>query len=703
MHAGRVGAHSEAPATLEVRQYPGSTAAAGETVRCSLLIVGGGTGAVAAAVAAAAQGLQVVMTEPTFWLGGQLTSQGVSALDEHSYIETFGGTSRYNRLRQLIRAHYRQRYSLTAEAASREELNPGNAWVSRLCFEPQAGLAAIATLLQEAGQVQVYYGTTPLAVERSGRRIQRVRFQQRLTPAQAEALRQGQAQVATLGCPPPPAGQPATPPWLLDEQQAAQAGYETTVFEVEPTFVIDATELGDLLPLAGLPYRSGAEARSQTGEPHAKERPESEWVQSFTYPFAVEYCPGERHVIPKPEGYEALRDRQPYTFRLWYGEKEGWKTYGMFQPTADVSLPFWTYRRLIDRTNFTNDTFPHDIAMINWPGNDFRHANLIDRNPAEQASIHRQAKLLSLGFLYWLQTEAPRDEGGQGYPELRLRPDIMGSADGLSQYPYIRESRRIVALTTVVEQDVAAEFQPGPRAAHYLDTAGIGFYPIDIHAADGETDAAAEPTRPFEIPLGALIPADCDNLLAGAKNIGTTHITNGCYRLHPVEWNIGETAGLLAAYCLQTDKTPAQIRSTLGLLRRFQGVLVGAGVPLFWFVDVPPGHPAFAAVHRLAATGVLPGAPDIDPAGQELYFHPDEPATLACLDSWLAKARPLFPELGLDELARQALARELLRDGELYKSLLPEELEHTLTRGELAQRLFQALLPSLESVEDESL
>ncbi|MGG2474547.1 FAD-dependent oxidoreductase, partial [Rhizobium sp. BR5] len=34
------------------------------------------------------------------------------------------------------------------------------------------------------------------------------------------------------------------------------------------------------------------------------------------------------------------------------------------------------------------------------------------------------------------------------------------------------------------------------------------------------------------------------------KNIGTTHITNGCYRLHPVEWNIGEVAGMLAAYCL---------------------------------------------------------------------------------------------------------------------------------------------------------
>jgi hypothetical protein len=45
--------------------------------------------------------------------------------------------------------------------------------------------------------------------------------------------------------------------------------------------------------------------------------------------------------------------------------------------------------------------------------------------------------------------------------------------------------------------------------------------------------------------LGALIPIRMENLLPAAKNIGTTHITNGCYRMHPVEWNIGEAAGAL--------------------------------------------------------------------------------------------------------------------------------------------------------------
>ncbi|MBE3578017.1 MAG: FAD-dependent oxidoreductase [Limnochordales bacterium] len=681
---------------------PGSLAATdlkARPARCEILVVGGGMGGVAAALAALSQGASVIITEPTLWLGGQMTSQGVSALDEHRWIETFGGTRTYYALRNGIREYYRKNHRLSEKARAAEHLNPGNGWVSRLCFEPRAALAVIAQMLGpyvKQGKLQVFYGTTPLRVERHGRRLTEVAFRQRLTPVQAEALRAGRIPgVDPAGA--ETSGRPAVPPWLLTAEEAEAAGYTDTEFTVVPEMVIDASELGDLLPLAGLPYRSGAESRAETGEPHAKEKANPNWVQSFTYTFAVEYRPGENHTIPKPEGYEQFRDSQPYTFKLWYGDKVGWKTYRMFEHPPGGPAPFWTYRRLIDRENF--EDMPNDIAMINWPGNDYRSGNLIDRTLAEEREVHRQAKNLALGFLYWLQTEAPRDDGGRGYPELLLRADVMGSADGLSQYPYIRESRRIKALKTILEQEIAAAYQPGPRATHYPDTAGIGFYPIDIHPGGEEPNPAAEPTKPFEIPLGALIPADADNLLAAAKNIGTTHITNGAYRLHPVEWNIGETAGYLAAYCLQTETTPAAVRNTPGLLRRFQGVLAQAGIPLFWFIDVPIEHPSFVAIHRLAALGILPGDEAVDPAARELTFQPDQPADLACLDSWLERARRLFPELGLDELAREALARELFPNGKLYKQLLPEELAKPLTRGELAERLYRALLPSLEALE----
>ena len=68
---------------------------------------------------------------------------------------------------------------------------------------------------------------------------------------------------------------------------------------------------------------------------------------------------------------------------------------------------------------------------------------------------------LPLSFLYWMQTEAPRhDGGGKGYPEIKLRPDIVGTLDGLAKYPYIRESRRILAEFTICEQHVASDSRP---------------------------------------------------------------------------------------------------------------------------------------------------------------------------------------------------------------------------------------------------
>ena len=117
---------------------------------------------------------------------------------------------------------------------------------------------------------------------------------------------------------------------------------------------------------------------------------------------------------------------------------------------------------------------------------------------------------------------------------------------------------------------MSAHHQQGPRAAHFADSVGVGWYPIDIHRSGPDDVGASCRTRPFQIPLGALLPVRIANLIAGAKNIGTTHITNGCYRLHPVEWNVGEAAGALAAFALGERMPPAAVREDAGALARFQ-------------------------------------------------------------------------------------------------------------------------------------
>lgn len=560
-------------------------------ISCDVLVVGGGAGGTGAALRATALGRSVVLTEETRWLGGQLTSQGVSALDEHDHIEHFGGTAAYNQFRRSVREHYRQHHGMTGN-------NPGNGWVSRLCYEPKVGVAVIDEMLQparEAGLLTVLYETVPVSVERDGDLICSVT-------------------VRKIG------GAPSE----TDGAMAASAAFRKgDLIRIQAKAVVDATELGDLLPLAGVPYRTGMESFAETGEPSAPATGNPEAVQSFTFPFAVEHRPGESHVIPKPAGYEAFRDTQPFSFN----------GYKMFEAGGLIGLPFWTYRRLVDAGALTG--FTNDIAMINWPGNDYHGGNLIDKAPAEQARVLDDARRLSLSFLYWLQTEAPRDDGGHGYPELLLRPDVMGTDHGLSQYPYIRESRRIKAYETVREQDIVVAYNPGSRARLRPDTVGLGLYIfIDVHRCCNSdlTPGNLQKMRPFQIPLGAMLSPHAANLVAGNKNLGLTHITNGAFRLHPTEWNAGESAGALAAFAAAHGTTPAAIYHDRQALRRFQKALAAHGIPLCWFIDVDQEHPAFWALQWLAAGGIITGE------ATDLLFRPDEPAAEAEAADWAKRA-----------------------------------------------------------------
>jgi hypothetical protein len=76
------------------------------------------------------------------------------------------------------------------------------------------------------------------------------------------------------------------------------------------------------------------------------------------------------------------------------------------------------------------------------------------------------------------------------------------------------------------------------------------------------------------------------DLLAAGKCMGVTHVTNGCYRLHPVEWNVGEAAGALAAFCLNHRVSPRAVRSAPILLADFQDTLLSMGVQLHWPAEI---------------------------------------------------------------------------------------------------------------------
>ena len=249
---------------------------------------------------------------------------------------------------------------------------------------------------------------------------------------------------------------------------------EEDVIRIRAKYYLDGTELGDLLPLAGVPYVVGSEAQSDTNEPDAADEPNPACVQSFTYTFVLEHRPEGDYTIPKPPDYEKFRDGQPFSMLFNYSKRHGWKgevQYKMFGndppiPNNQRRVPSSRGGGCWRRRTSAGPEPVNDLALINWPRQDYKDESLLDRTPREQAGILQQAKRLAYSFLYWLQAELPRDEGDGvlGYPELMLRRDQMGSEDGLSKYPYIRESRRIRARSRVVEQDIVDQYQPGPRA-----------------------------------------------------------------------------------------------------------------------------------------------------------------------------------------------------------------------------------------------
>ena len=528
-------------------------------IAADIVIVGGGAGGCAAALAAARSGRSVILTEETDWIGGQLTSQAVPP-DEHPWIESFGCTRTYREFRSRIRDYYRGNYPLTRESRERTNLNPGDGSVSRLCHEPRAALAVLLEMLApfvSAGTVHILLNQKAMRAETNGDFVRAV------------ALRD------------------------------TQTGDETVL--TAPYF-IDATERGDLLPLSGVEFVTGAEAQSETSEPHAAPVAQPDNQQAFTACFAMDYRDGEEWTIDRPAEYTFWRDYIPELNPAWPGTLIS-LTYSspftlkphtaIFDPqneSQNKASGFWRYRRILAQNNFADNAAFNDICLVNWPMNDYLLGNLIGVSDEKAAEHIRRAKQLSLSLLYWLQTEAPRPDGGTGWPGLRLRPDVVGTADGLAKAPYVRESRRIKAEFTILEQHVGTEARvtetgqsrENVRAENYADSIGIGAYRIDLHPSTGGDNYIDISSLPFQIPLGALIPVRMENLIPACKNIGTTHITNGCYRLHPTEWNIGEAAGCLVAACLNQAVAPRALRNTPELLENFQKRIQNDGVETHW-------------------------------------------------------------------------------------------------------------------------
>lgn len=512
---------------------------------CDVLVVGGGLGGVPAALCALRLGRRVVLTESTRWVGGQLTSQGVPP-DEHPWIESGGATASYRAFRTAVRDHYRRTRPLRDRARADPHLNPGQGWVSTLCHEPAVGAAVLRALLaphEAAGSLEVLMRHRPVAATVDGDLVGSV----------------------TL------------------------AGPDGDVV-VLARFVLDATEEGDLLDLAGCEHVVGAESQNRTGEPHALPGDDDPIdQQAITWCFALEHARGGDHRIGRPDGYDFWSSYRP---PFWPGPQLGWATPDpgtgrvlqrpLFAPgTGEEDL--WTFRRIVHAGHYRSEAGVADVTLVNWPQVDHWLDPIVGVPAERRAAALAGAKEQSRCFLYWLQNDAPGPDGSHGFPGLKLQGDVLGTSDGYAMRPYVRESRRIRACFTVLETHVGVGARAPLRgAARFADSVGVGSYRIDLHpstAGRGYLDIAS---WPFQIPLGGLVPVRMRNLLPAGKNLGVTHITNGCYRLHPVEWNVGEAAGGLAAHCIDQRLEPRAVLERPDRVDDLQRLLTGLGFQLEW-------------------------------------------------------------------------------------------------------------------------
>ncbi|MBR6568890.1 MAG: FAD-dependent oxidoreductase [Clostridia bacterium] len=492
-----------------------------------IAIIGGSTGGVQAARAACGMGRKVYLCESTDWIGGQLTSQAVPP-DENQWIEEQGATKSYLNYRKAVREAYRSMPEASELMRSQSVFCPGKSWVSRVAHSPRLA----HRLLCESLQPYVDSGLLTIDLE---------------TEAVSAKVCNDTVQSVTV---------------------RRKDGSESLI---RASYFLDATDCGDLLPMTGTEYRIGSEARSEYIEPSAPDAADSEDHQPITWVAALA-LDKERTPMQKPENYDfwLKRQREGRQILSWIGHgKDGKSLFGMFD--GDVkpgSLGLWTYRRIQYPPYYTDER--PEVTLLNWPQNDYEFGNVID-DPDREYHL-AQAREQTLCVAYWLWE--------QGY-NVRLDGAHLGTEDGLAKAPYIRESRRIVAKKTIVEQEVAEKYNPVP--VQLKDSVGVGHYAMDLHKTTRTGTTMYQPAQRFEIPLSAMIPVRMKNLLPACKNIGATHLTGGCFRLHPVEWTIGEAAGYLSAYCLEHSCTPAQVLDNQ--LTDFQNLLIRNGFQLHWKVD----------------------------------------------------------------------------------------------------------------------
>ena len=502
------------------------------TYKTDVLVIGASASGIAAGIQSARMGVNTIITEPTTWLGGMITAAGVSAFDGNHSLPS----GLFGEFREALHNVY----------GGPSKVSTG--WVSNTLFEPHVGDSIFKSMVLQTKGLTVKYQFQFLRVLKNNDTITGAVF--------------------------------------VDEPTNQQI----TIYARQ---VIDATELGDVLANAGVPYSLGMEASAATGEDiHVSET--NDIVQDITYVAILkDYGMGVDKTIAKPKNYDP-------------SEFDGACTDYYFntanpKPNVDA-IKMLNYGKL-----------PNQKYMINWPnrGNDI-YLNVVEMDEANRQSELIKAKEQTLRFIYFIQHQL-------GFKNLGLADDEFPTHDKLPLIPYHRESRRVKGLVRFDVRHIAKPFDaPSPL---YRTGIAVGDYPIDHHhkkniKAPQHLDFYPVPS--FNIPLGSLIPQRVSGLIIAEKSISVSNVVNGTTRLQAIALLIGQAAGTIAALSVQQNLDAQEIP-----VRKVQLGLLNSNAYIMPYYDVSLSHNHFVAAQKIGATGILKGEGVPFSWANRTLFYPD--------------------------------------------------------------------------------
>ncbi len=559
-----------------------------------VIVAGAGTGGWAAALQASRLGAKVLLVEESDWIGGQMAAAAVTSMDESGIFSKFPVRERgiYREFHQSVINHY-----LTF---NKDPYRAYYAWPEQIegGYEPKIARAILYGFIAEARKK----GTLDIV---TGARLTQV-------------LKRDQTVTGVV----------------LEKNGAKKSpACKSPACKV----LVEATEYGDVLPLAGARYRVG----TVTSDKIAPDSP----VQAHTWVAVIreypEGLPEHLRIKSPPPGYDARRYKKSQLYgRLIWGspgkDYKGPRVYRVlfaWRGMADIDSP----------TTGTATQQRHTQCGLNGGRQDYPVTAAGIEDPATRRKEQVEGIYRALNEIYYLQNElglpwsVADDEGyDTGYQRenmaLRdLRPDLLPLALHLPQWPYVRECRRGIGLYTLRTSDLG-RFE---QARLFANSVAMGDYFMDIdHGKTGEAIELdldpGKPTResgPFQVPFEVFIPEKIDGLVLAEKNISQSRIVNGATRLQPVTMLTGQAAGAIAAEAARQGIQPRQVNPI-----KVQAALLNAGANLIqrWYEDVPWGSRLWRATQLLSLHGVVdvpgPFVPDAEKGmGDGNFWRPAEP------------------------------------------------------------------------------